>query len=50
MARPTTTRDIATNKRGSLWQLPEELQISLIIVSIEDAPETRASNVAYLEH
>jgi len=46
LSRPTSKKDIAENKRGLLFQLPEELRITCVMAAMEDAPETRVSNNA----
>ena len=46
LARPTSKKDIAENKRGLLFQLPEELRITLVMAAMEDTPETQVSNNA----
>jgi hypothetical protein len=47
--RPTTKKEIEKGKRGLYHDLPEELRLTLLIVSMEDAPETRQSNNEGLE-
>ena len=43
-ARPTTKKSIDNDKRGIFFTLPEELQLTVVMVVMEDAPYTRDSN------
>ena len=43
-SRPNTTKDIQKGTIGLFHTLPEKLQISAVMVAMEDAPATRDSN------
>ena len=49
MDRPLTKKDMEKNERALLHGLPEELKVTLAIMSMEDAPATRQSNNKALE-
>lgn len=44
LSRPTTSKEMESDKRGLVHGLPEELKITLLMVAMEDAPATRQSN------
>ena len=44
MDRPTTNNQMKGHQQGLFHGLPNELQISLVIFAMEDAPENRKSN------
>ena len=42
--RPMTKREISNAQRGLFHGLPEELRITAVMVTVEDAQETMQSN------
>ena len=42
--RPTTKNQMEGHQQGLFHGLPDELQITLVMVDMEDAPENRQSN------
>ena len=44
LARPTTKKQAEGSRMGLVHELPEELKISLLMVAMDDAHETRQSN------
>ena len=49
LSRPLSKKDIENDDRGLFHGMPEELKVTLIMVAMEDAPETRQNNSEALD-